>query len=175
MATNTLSYVDFDFDTIVTQLQDRMANRNAWKDLYRSGTGEVILEVMAYVLNMGLFYTERRAEESYLPTAKLRSSVVNLVSLIGYSPKRKSSATGNLQFSISVPSSKIVYIPKYTSCQTSDGVKYLTNASAAIVASCAIFCSFSKVNSLNDARSRITSLLYDTAQCEFLNNTQENE
>ena len=132
MATNTLSYVDFDFDTIVTQLQDRMANRDAWKDLYRSGTGEVILEVMAYVLNMGLFYTERRAEESYLPTAKLRSSVVNLVSLIGYSPKRKASATGNLTFSIPLALSKIVYIPKYTECQTSDGVKYLTNASAAI-------------------------------------------
>lgn len=132
MATNTLSYVDFDFNTIVTQLQDRMANRDAWKDLNRSGTGETILEVMAYVLNMGLFYTERRAEESYLPTAKLRSSVVNLVSLIGYSPKRKSSATGNLTFSIPVASSTIVYIPKYTECQTSDGVKYLTNASAAI-------------------------------------------
>lgn len=132
MATNTLSYVDFDFDTIVAQLQDRMANRNAWKDLYRSSTGEVLLEVMAYVLNMGLFYTERRAEESYLPTAKLRSSVVNLVSLIGYSPKRKSSSTGNLQFSITSPLSKIVYIPKYTECQTADGVKYLTNASAAI-------------------------------------------
>jgi len=132
MATNTLSYVDFDFDTIVSQLQDRMSSRNAWKDLYRSGTGEVILEVMAYVLNMGLFYTERRAEESYLPTARLRSSVVNLVSLIGYSPKRKSSATGNLTFSIPLALSKIVYIPKYTECQNSSGVKFLTNASAAI-------------------------------------------
>jgi len=132
MATNTLSYVNFDFDTIVAQLQDRMSGRNAWKDLYRSSTGEVLLEVMAYVLNMGLFYTERRAEESYLPTARLRSSVVNLVSLLGYSPKRKASSTGNLTFSIPTVLSKIVYVPKYTECQNSSGVKFLTNASAAI-------------------------------------------
>lgn len=129
---NELNYVNFDFATIVTQLQNRVKDNAVWQDIYRSGTGEMFLEVMAYILNMGLYYTERRAQESYLPTARLRSSLVNLVSLIGYSPKRKTSSEGNLQFTIPSPLTKIVYISKYTECQSADGYKFLTNASAAI-------------------------------------------
>ena len=129
---NELNYTNFNFEDLVTQLQNRVQEKDAWKDIYRSGTGQMLLEVMAYVLNMGLYYTERRAQESYLPTARHRSSVVNLVALLGYQPKRKVSAVGNLQFTLGSAKTKIVFVPKYTECQSSTGVTYLTNASAAI-------------------------------------------
>lgn len=132
MAAGILNYTSYDFDLLVLQLQDRLKNSDAWKDIYRSGTGEALIEILAYVLNLCMYYAERRAEESYLPTAQNRSSVVNLVSLLNYHPKRKTSAVGELEFSISAPLSTIVYIPKYTECQTSDGVKYLTNEGGAI-------------------------------------------
>jgi len=109
---NVLNYAAYDFDEAVLQLQDRLKNRSAWQDIYRSSTGEMLIELLAYVLNQGMYYTERRASESYLLTARNRSSIVNLVSLLNYSPKRKTSATGSLVFSISEASSKIVYIPK---------------------------------------------------------------
>ncbi len=132
MAAGILNYTAYDFDLLVVQLQDRLKKSDAWKDIYRSGAGETFIEILAYVLNLCMYYAERRAEESYLPTAQNRSSVVNLVSLLNYHPKRKTSATGELQFSISAPLSTIVYVPKYTECQTSDGVKYLTNEGGAI-------------------------------------------
>lgn len=129
---NLLNYTQYNFEDLVLQLQNRLKAEDAWKDIYRSGTGEMLIELLAYVLNVGMYYTERRAEESYLPTAQLLSSVKNLVQLLNYQPKRKTSATGNLTFSIVSPLSKIVYIPKYTVCESVDGVKFLTNEYAAI-------------------------------------------
>ena len=129
---NLLNYVSYDFESIVLQLQNRLKNKEAWQDIYRSSTGEMLIELLAYVLNVGMFYTERRAEESYLPTAQLRSSVKNLVALLNYSPKRKTSSTGNLTFSIAEASTKIIYIPKYTVCKDAAGLKFLTNEYAAI-------------------------------------------
>lgn len=132
MATNLLDYVSYDFDQLVLQLQDRLRQTDAWKDVYRSSTGQMLIELLAYVLNLALYYAERRAEESYLLTAQNRSSVVNLVSLLNYQPKRVTSAVGTLKFSIDAPHTRIVYIPKYTEVQSVDGVSYLTNESGAI-------------------------------------------
>jgi hypothetical protein len=132
MTASPLDYVNYDFDDLVLQIQNRLKAKGAWQDIYRSGAGEMLIEFLAYVLNAGLFYTERRANEGYLLTAKHRSSVINLVALLNYQPRRKTSSIGNLTFSIAAPLSTIVYIPKYTECQTSDGTKFLTNESAAI-------------------------------------------
>lgn len=128
----TLSYVDYSFDDLVLQLQNRLKATGTWHDIYRSSTGQMLIELFSYVLNVGMFYTERRAEESYITTAKLRSSIVNLVSLLNYQPKRKTSSLGSLTFSLSVALLKIVYIPKYSECQSVDGIKFLTNESVAI-------------------------------------------
>lgn len=129
---NLLNYVNYDFDVLVQQLQNRLKNKATWLDIYRSSTGEMLIELLAYCLNLGMYYTERRAEESYLPTAQLRSSVKNLVALLNYSPKRKTSSTGNLTFSIASASTKIIYIPKYTVCADVAGLGFLTNEYAAI-------------------------------------------
>jgi len=129
---NLLDYTNYDFADLVRSIQDRLKNKEAWKDIYRSSSGSMMMEFLAYVLNLGLFYTERRAEESYILTAQNRSSVVNLVALLNYQPKRITSSVGNLTFSIVSPLTKIVYIPKYTECQSVDGIKFLTNEGAAI-------------------------------------------
>ena len=132
MATAPLDYVNYDFESLVLQIQNRLKAGDAWKDIYRSGSGEMLIEFLAAILNMGMYYTERRANEGYLLTARHRSSIVNLVALLNYQPRRKTSSTGNLTFSIAAPLSKIVYVPKYTECQTADGTLFLTNESAAI-------------------------------------------
>jgi len=129
---NELNYCNYDFDDLVTQLQERLSSRESWKDVYRSSTGQMLIELLAYVLNLALYYTERRAEESYLLTAKNRSSVINLVALLNYQPKRRTSALGTLTFTLSSPHTENVYIPKYTRCTSVDGVKFLTNEDAVI-------------------------------------------
>lgn len=130
---NELNYVNYDFDDLMQQLIDRVKLRDAWKDVYRSGTGQMLIELYAYVANLVLYYVERRAEESYIDTAKLKSSVINLVRLLNYTPKRKTSSTGTLTFSIASPLTKKVFIPLYTKCETASGVKYLTNEEVVIM------------------------------------------
>lgn len=132
MTANPLNYVNYDFDQIVVNLQNRLKAQEAWQDIYRDGAGAMLIEFLAYVLNLGMYYTERRAEETYLPTAKLLSSVKNIVAILNYQPRRKTSSIGILTFSISSPLNKIVYIPKYTECQTSGGIKFVTNEGVAI-------------------------------------------
>jgi len=130
---NETFYTSYSFDDMVANLQNRLSQKGAWQDIYRSAGGEMLIEVLSYILEQGLYYTERRAQESFLSTAQNRSSIVNLVSLINYSPKRKTSSQGNLIFTLDAILSEIVYIPKYTECQTGSGVKYITNESASIV------------------------------------------
>lgn len=131
---NLLNFVDYDFDTLVEQLIDRLqTNSLAWKDTYRSATGQMIIELFAYIANMNQYYIERRAEETYLDTAQLRSSVIELVKLLNYDPKRKTSSTGTLTFSIPSPLTKKVFIPKYTECQTAEAVKFLVSTDAVLL------------------------------------------
>lgn len=132
-SSNPLSYTNYDYDLLVTELINRLKATDAWKDTYESSTGMMIIEFYAYIGEMLLYYLERRAEECYLATAQNKSSVINLVKLIRYEPKRKVSAVGSLQITLAEPSSEIVYIPKYTECQTANGVSYVINRDVSIV------------------------------------------
>lgn len=127
MATEPLNYVDYELDDLILQLQNRLALRDSWKDTYKSGTGQTLIELFSGIGNLVLYYIERRAQELYIATAQNKSSVVNLVRLLNYVPKRNVSAVGTLKFTISAASTKLIYIPKYTECQTSGSVKYLVS------------------------------------------------
>ena len=133
MATNPLNYVNYDYLDLKQGLIDRLKINGAWLDTYESSTGTMIIEFYAYVANLLLHYAERRAEEGYIKTAQNRSSILNLVNLINYTPRRKVSATGSLQFTLGEDTTKIVYIPKYTECETADGTKYVTARDSSIV------------------------------------------
>ena len=131
-----LNYVNYDFDDLVEQLINRLLTDTSspWKDTYQSSTGQMMINFHAYVGNMLLYYVERVAEEIYLDTAKNRSSVIRLVRLLNYSPKRKVSATGILTFTLAAPLSNNVYIPAYTECQTAAGIKFVTTQDVVILA-----------------------------------------
>ena len=129
-----LDYSRYTYSEVVTQLTNMLKNLDTWKDTYQSSTGTTLIELFAAVIDMLNYYVERRAEESYLKTAKLRSSIVNLVSLLNYLPRRPISATGNIKFILSSPNSYNVYIPKFTSLKTNDGVYYLTSEEGVIYA-----------------------------------------
>ena len=126
MSENTkLSYVDYSFDSLVDQLQNHLRTTEAWKDVYVSSTGQMLIELFAAVGNMVLYYIERRAEECYIETSKNYSSVVNLVRLLNYTPKRSLPSKGQVRLSIDTPSSKIIYIPQYTKLSSTDGTPFI--------------------------------------------------
>jgi len=121
---NRLNYVDYDWDNLVLQLQNRLKLKDAWKDVYRSSTGEMLIEFYAYIANLTLYYIERRAEECYLDTAQLRSSVVNLVKLINYVPKRQTSSSGLVTFTLGSAIANDIDIPIGTQVRTADNLHF---------------------------------------------------
>ena len=129
-----LDYSRYNFDVLVEQLQNRLKEQDVWKDMYRSSTGQMLIELFSYVGDMISYYIERTAQESYIRTARRRSSVLNLVKVLNYSPRRRVSATGILTFSISATHSKNIFIPKYTECETAAGIKFVTSEDAVILA-----------------------------------------
>ena len=134
MATdNPLDYVESDFDALKLQLINRLKATDAWKDSYESSTGTMLIEFFAHIGNMFNYMLERRAEEGYLKTARHRSSVIRLVDLINYTPKRKVSAAGTLRFTVVTAYDEIVHIPKYTECQTANAVKYTTDKDVSLI------------------------------------------
>jgi len=121
-----LNYTSYDYETIKQDLINIVKAKDAWKDAYESTTGMTFIELFAVCLQLQMYYLERRAEEVYIGTAKNKSSVVELVRLINYQPKRKIGATGTLRFTIAATNTKRIFIPQYTECQTVNGMKFVT-------------------------------------------------
>jgi hypothetical protein len=128
MPQQPLGYTNYDFNALTTSLEQRLAAapNSAWKDMYESGTGQMLIELFAAIGTLVLYYIERRAEESYIQTAQNISSVINLVRLIGYTPRRAVSSTGSLTFTIAAPHVNDITIPKYTSLSSTNGYNFLT-------------------------------------------------
>lgn len=127
MATsNPVSYVNYDYDDLVTELTNRLKANGVWKDTYESSTGQMWIEFFATIANLILYYVERRAEECFIGTARNKSSVVNLSRLVNYTPRRTVSAIGTLTFSIPTDLTVRIFIPQYTKCLTANSVEFLT-------------------------------------------------
>ena len=130
---NQLDYVDYDFADLVDQLNTVLQASNTWRDVLASSTGETLIEFYAYVANMILYYVERTAEEMYIQTAQRKSSVVNLVSLLNYTPYRSVSAIGSVTFTLSEAHATQVFIPAQTTLlQTTGGLYYSVSQSSVI-------------------------------------------
>lgn len=139
MATNPINYASYNFEDAVLQLQNWLKAKNTWKDAYRSGTGQMMAEFYGALANLIMYYQERAAQELYLPTARNKSSVINLVALLGYKPKRPISAytadptsgepvnaTVALSIATALGSSNSLSVPKFTKLTTTSGIQFLT-------------------------------------------------
>lgn len=79
-------YTSRDYDSLVESLLDVAALKvPEWTDRSENDLGRLLLELFAYVGDVVLYYQDRIASESFLSTAVERRSVIDLLSLIGYS------------------------------------------------------------------------------------------
>ncbi len=89
------------------------------KDAQQAGKmdfGMALLDAWAVVCDVLAFYTERFANETYLPTAREQRSVGELAHMIGYRPDQGLSATAYAAFKLteSANAVKIASVPKGT-------------------------------------------------------------
>lgn len=88
-----------------------------WRSESPNDFGIVLIELFAYVGDMLSFYADRIANEAYLDTAVLRSSVFSLARMLDYRPTGQVAATTTLQFT-TPDSAGSVTIPAGTRVQT---------------------------------------------------------
>jgi Baseplate J-like protein len=78
-------FTNRDFASLVESLLDLAALRlPEWTDQSENDVGRMLLELFAYTGDVILYYQDRIANEAFLETAVERRSVIDLLSLIGY-------------------------------------------------------------------------------------------
>jgi len=79
-----------------------------WRPVAGTDLGLQVLDWWAYIADVLTFYNERIANEDYLGTAQLQTSVQHLVALLGYRPRPGIGATATLAVEASKPAPVVI-------------------------------------------------------------------
>jgi hypothetical protein len=88
-----------------------------WSVQSEGDIGVAFLELFSYCGDILSYYTDRVAQEAYLPTATQRQSLLNIAQLLGYTPSNGTPATGTVVFITDNPGIAVV-IPEGTILQS---------------------------------------------------------
>jgi uncharacterized phage protein gp47/JayE len=105
-----------------------------WNDYEEGNAGMMLIEAFAYVTDLLLFYLDRQANETYLPTATERQNLINLCKLVGYNVAGAQPAQADILMTLKGVHSQDVYIPKETRLETREGVIFETQSALTIPA-----------------------------------------
>jgi hypothetical protein len=128
MAT-TIKSSALDFNNIKSNLKDYLANKDEFKDYNFEASGlSNILDVLAYNTHLNALIANFALNESYLPTAQLRSSVVSLSEGIGYVPDTDTASQAKVRLTFNTTAAgreQTVSLPAYTQFTSNvDDVSY---------------------------------------------------
>lgn len=115
-ANNNIQITDLDFDTIKTNLKTFLRSQDKFKDYDFEGSSlSVLLDILAYNTHYNSYYLNMIANEMFLDTALVRSSVTSHAKLLNYTPKSANapSATINLVVSNLFNTASLT-LPKFT-------------------------------------------------------------
>jgi len=139
MATiSKLEVSELDFDSIKTNLKIFLQDQDEFTDYDFEGSSmSALLDVLSYNTHYNAFYLNMIANEMFLDTAVLRSSVVQKAKELGYTPASSRGSTAVLDLAITPNDSpSTITIAKNTKFNTSiEGVSYTfvtTSATAAV-------------------------------------------
>lgn len=117
-----IDYTNKDYASLRQAMLDLARYRlPEWTDQSPSDLGVLLVDLFAYMGDVVLYYQDRIANESFLPTATERRSVLNLLRLIGYELRPAVAATADLTLTFKpVPAgqSSLVTIPQFAQFAT---------------------------------------------------------
>lgn len=89
-----IDYLSRDYTAILADLTAIAKQFNpTWSVSDPSDIGVALLEVFAYLGDILSFYTDRMASEGFIGTASQRASILQIASMLGYTPTPSSAAT----------------------------------------------------------------------------------
>lgn len=100
----SIDYTSRDFYAVREELinlvkaRTNIPGQRQWSGEDPSDFGVALVEAFAYIADLNNYYIDRIANESYLPTASQRKSIINLAGLYGYKPTGYRAATCAVEF-----------------------------------------------------------------------------
>ena len=126
MAQHRLDISELDFENIKGSLKRFLANQNEFKDYDFEGSSlSILLDLLAYNTHYLAYNANFVANEMFLDTAQLRSSVASLAKLVGYTPNSARAPIADLKLVINDGTGATITIPAGTKFSTQvDGLTY---------------------------------------------------
>lgn len=91
---------NYEFQDLVDKIQNKLQSKPGWGDAYDSSVGQTIIDINAEAADILSYMLERRSQENFLSTARLRSSIVSNASSSGYRPRRAVASNGTLEIQL---------------------------------------------------------------------------
>lgn len=133
MAANTnINIAGLEFDQIKTNLKNYLRGQSQFSDYDFDGSAmSILIDLLAYNTHYQSYYLNMLANESFLDTASIRSSVVSHAKALGYTPKSVTSALARVSVEFNGASyvGNVLTLPRFTKFITSnlDGKNFIFN------------------------------------------------
>ena len=115
MAQHRLDISVLDFENIKGSLKRFLSNQNEFKDYDFEGSSlSILLDLLSYNTHYLAYNANFVANEMYLDTAQLRSSVASLAKLVGYTPNSARAPIADLKLVINDGTGSTITIPAGT-------------------------------------------------------------
>ena len=123
---NRLDVSELDYDGIRDNLKTFLQNQAEFSDYDFEGSGmSVLLDLLAYNTHYLAYNANFVANEMFLDTAQLRSSVASLAKLVGYTPNSARAPIADLKLVINDGTGSTITIPAGTKFSSAiDGLTY---------------------------------------------------
>ena len=98
---SAIDYTARDYEAVRSALISRIPDHlPEWKSRSPNDFGIVMLELFAYSCDIMNYYADRVANEAFVGTAVLESSVYDIARMVGYQPRSTQCATGTVNFTL---------------------------------------------------------------------------
>jgi len=135
MATK-LNISELDFDAIKANLKTYLSSQTEFSDYDFEGSGmSVLLDVLAYNTHYLGYNANMLANEMFLDSADLRSSVVSLAKAVGYTPTSATSSTADIKAVVNNATGTSLTMTrgtKFTTTVNSQSYTFVNNADVSI-------------------------------------------
>ena len=128
MASNTnINITQLDFSSIKSNFITYLQSQNTFQDYNFEGSAmSVLLDVLAYNTQYNAYYLNMVANEMFLDTALLRSSVVSQSKILNYTPRSAIAPSATIKLQVGNVNTASLTLPKFTPfiSEAIDGVTY---------------------------------------------------
>ena len=149
MASNKLEISALDFDQVKANLKTFLQSQSEFQDYNFEGSGfSLLLDLLAYNTHYLAYNTNVVANEMFLDSADLRSSIVSLAKMLGYTPTSPRAPIANIDVLINNGSGTSITMSKgtvFTTSVSGTSYQFVTNSDHTIAPSSGVY-RFSNIN-----------------------------